>query len=104
MMALRKIDLMHRMFGVEEQYKCGQCSNLACGRYHNKIYRKCTVYGMTHSEATDWVKKYTACGMYNMPYVGEPIVCLVQRDGQSRIHTHPLEGQISLFKEADDGN
>lgn len=33
--------------------------------------RKCTVYGATHSEASDWRKKYEACGLYNKPWSGK---------------------------------
>ena len=52
-MAMRKIALMHRLFGVCEGHACRECSNLVNGRYHDRILTKCNVYGLTHSEASD---------------------------------------------------
>lgn len=96
-MAPRKIDLMHRCFGKTDGHTCGECSNLVEGRYHDKILRKCKVYGMTHSEATDWAKRWLACGMFNKPYTGGPIMQLVKRSSNRPPQTpeEPLEGQMS---------
>lgn len=74
---MRKIDLMHKMFGRMEGRTCGECKNLITYRYRDKVYRKCTIYGDTSSEATDWVKKYAACGKFNGEYKGRPIVRMV---------------------------
>lgn len=41
----RKIDEMHRRFGVLADKRCEDCSNLIKGRYHGMCLRKCTVYG-----------------------------------------------------------
>lgn len=54
---IKKIDRMHAMFGLDERHKCGECSNLVCGRYRSKILKKCRVYGLTHSQASDWAKR-----------------------------------------------
>ena len=54
---IRKIDEMHRRFGVLQDKRCEDCSNLIKGRYHDMLLRKCLVYGATHSEASDWRKK-----------------------------------------------
>ena len=62
---VRKIDLMHQLFGKCDGHRCGECSNFVSGRYHDTILRKCEVYGLTHSEATDWAKRWEACGMFN---------------------------------------
>ena len=61
-MAVRKIDLMHRFFGKDEAHTCGECNNLCSYRYRGKTYRKCEIYGVTNSEASDWAKRWTACG------------------------------------------
>lgn len=53
-MALRKLALMHRFFGVLDGHTCRECSNFIKGKYHDKVLCKCKVYGITHSEATDW--------------------------------------------------
>lgn len=96
-MAIRKIDLMHRTFGKCHGHTCRECSNLVEGRYHNKTLRKCKVYGLTHSEASDWAKRWTACGMFNKHYTGGPIIHLVrpERKRTPGGTEEPLEGQIS---------
>ena len=91
---LRKIELMHRQFGVVEGKTCGQCSNLTEHRY-NKLYRKCKVYGETSSEATDWAMRWTACGMFNKEYAGGPIMRLVGRSANKQPEK-PLDGQTYL--------
>ena len=97
-MALRKIDLMYRMFGKTEGHCCRECSNLVEGRYHDKTLRKCKVYGLTHSEASDWAKRYQACGMYNKPWGKGPIIELVRptRKDPEEKQNVPLDGQMSL--------
>lgn len=97
-MALRKIDLMHRQFGKCEGHTCGECNNLVEGRYQGKILRKCKVYGMTHSEASDWAKRWLACGLFNKPWGDKPIIRLVRptRIDKEEIQNAPVEGQISM--------
>lgn len=36
-MALRKIDLMHRTFGICDGHTCGECSNLVSYSYNDRI-------------------------------------------------------------------
>lgn len=91
---VRKIDIMHRHFGTSNHI-CGECSNLVCGRYHDRILRKCEVYGLTHSEASDWAKRWEACGMFNKEYTGRPIIETVKK-GQ-KVSEQPINGQSSLF-------
>lgn len=97
-MALRKIDLMHRLFGKCEGHTCGECSNLVEGRYHDKILRKCKVYGMTHSEASDWAKRWQGCGLFNKPWGDKPVMRLVkpERTNREEAQRIPLDGQMSL--------
>ena len=98
-MALRKLDLMHRLFGRCEGHICGECKNFACHTYHSKRYRKCKVYGETNSEASDWARRWTACGMFNQPYDGFPIIERKRQGGYNAkvlIVDEPLDGQISL--------
>lgn len=77
-MAIRKIELMHREFGFSPGNKCRTCDNFIHGRYHTKMLSKCAVYGLTHSEASDWSGRYDACGMYNRVWNGNPIIRLVR--------------------------
>lgn len=100
-MALRKIALMHKFFGICDGHTCGECSDLVEEPYHGKMYRKCKVYGQSNSEATDWAKRYLACGMFNKPYKGPRFVERVKptRTNQEEAQRIELEGQISLFRE-----
>ena len=95
-MALRKIDLMHRQFGKCDGHTCGECSNLIEHRY-DKCYRKCKVYGCSHSEASDWAKRWVACGLFNKPWSGKPIMRFVRptRTDREEERNIPLDGQLS---------
>lgn len=95
-MKYRKIDEMHRRFGMLPDKRCEDCSNLIKGQYHSVYLRKCTVYGATHSEASDWRKKYVACGMYNKDWKGPEIIRLINSWPRERDQIMPLEGQIEM--------
>lgn len=97
-MALRKIELMHRLFGKTEGHTCRECCNLVEGRYHDRILRKCKVYGLTHSEASDWAKRWLACGMFNKPWDKEPVIRQVvpERKKKEEPDSEPIEGQLSI--------
>ena len=94
-MAIRKQQLMYKQFGMCDGHVCGECSNLIEGSWGHK---KCKVYGDTSSEASDWAKRWLACGMFNKPYTGGPIIELVRPARKQAATTieEPLEGQISL--------
>jgi hypothetical protein len=94
MATLRKIDLMHKLYGISAQV-CGDCCNYVSGRYHDKTLRKCVRYGGTHSEASDWKKSATACGMFNIPMKDNeaPVIRTVRGE---RAKDGPLEGQLTL--------
>ena len=94
-MAIRKQQLMYKQFGMCDGHVCGECSNLEEGNWGHK---KCKVYGNTSSEASDWAKRWLACGMFNKPYTGGPIMELVRpvRKQTALTIEEPLEGQITL--------
>ena len=97
-MALRKIDLMHKVFGRCPGRRCKDCSNLVKVRVSDMALTKCKVYGLTHSQASDWVQRYEACGMFNKPW-GEnqtPIIRLVTPENRKEQETKPIEGQMSF--------
>ena len=95
-MALRKIDLMHRQFGKCYGHTCGECSNFT-GRPGS--YKKCKVYGITKSEASDWAKRWIACGLFNKPWKDKEIMRLVRptRKDKEEMQNTPIDGQISLL-------
>ena len=92
----RKIEAMHLRFGVLPDKRCDNCANLIQGDYHGIHLRKCTVYGATHSEATDWRKKYVACGMYDQEYHGRPIIELLKSAPRKVDEEQPINGQIGI--------
>lgn len=90
MVRLRKADLMHYLFGKVEGHTCGECKNLVEHTY-DKTYRKCTVYGQSCAESTDWAKKWSACGMFNKDYDKKPII----KTGPLVVHV-PFDEQMKL--------
>lgn len=96
-MALRKLDLMHRFFGVSDGHTCRECSNFIKGKYHDKVLCKCTVYGFTDSKATDWAGRWQACGAFNRTIGRQPIMreVIPERKRKEADNT-PIDGQISL--------
>lgn len=97
-MALRKIALMHRVFGICEGHACRECSNLIHVRANDRPLTKCKVYGETSSEASDWTQRWQACGMFNKPWGGNPIMRLVRptRTDKKEEQLIPLEGQMTM--------
>lgn len=95
MKCIRKIALMHRMFGRCEGHTCGECSNLE-EKLWDRVYRKCMVYGDSNSEASDWAKKWEACGMFNKEYSGGPVMALVRPGRADKGPIQPLDGQMEM--------
>lgn len=96
-MAMRKIALMHRIFGTAGDHVCRECSNFVNGKYNDRTLCKCRVYGLTHSEATDWAGRWLACGAFNREIGRGPVVreVIPERKKQEADNT-PIEGQISF--------
>ena len=97
----RKIDAMHSLFGVLPGKRCEECEHLIQGDYHGVHLRKCTVYGATHSAATDWRKKYEACGLFNQPYNGAAVIDILKCSSKKVEDLQPIDGQMVM--EADNG-
>ena len=93
-MSKRKIDLMYEMFGENDTYYCSECIHFRRIYYRNKTYRKCEVYGLTHSEATDWKASNLACGLApDKTYMGKDIVEMITRNRETN---EPIIGQMSI--------
>lgn len=90
---MRKIDLMYAKFG-KGQGTCKECSNYISGLYKDRSYRKCEVYGVTRSEASDWKASYQACGMKNSLWTGRNIIECVTPEKSVLVQ---LAGQTELF-------
>lgn len=84
---------MYRHFGTTEDQRCKGCRHLICYDY-NRRYYKCELYGISHSEATDWRLSYQACGMYNMHVKRSEWVSV--KDRQRIGIVAPIDGQIGI--------
>ena len=93
----RKIAAMHKEYGKAHGYKCGDCPWLYIVQCHGKSWCKCKAYGISASEATDWAKKWPACGLYRCGvYIGHvPLLERLKR--AKRPDNKPIEGHISMF-------
>lgn len=94
---LRKAEAMHHYYGADPAgRKCIECDHLISGEYHDKRYYKCTVYGCSHSEATDWRKGYVACGLIGQPFPeGDKRIVEVLKACRIR-KEEQLEGQMRM--------
>ncbi len=93
----RKIFAMHKRFGTCGVFRCRDCTHLIGGKYHDKQLYKCELYGLTHSEATDWRLSYQACGMYNMPQDMDRWVPMIEQIRHApKGQESPIEGQIDF--------
>lgn len=92
-MTIKKIEAMHKLYGIVPNKKCGDCCNLIERRYNNK-YFKCAVYGDSCSISTDWAKKWEACGMFNVevkPDNHRALSIKIKKD-----EAIPMDGQIEM--------
>ncbi len=65
---MNKIDLMHATFGTDMQCRrCKDCKCLVRVTESGRSCYKCTVYGLSNAESSDWTKKWPACGRFNKP-------------------------------------
>lgn len=92
----RRIAAMHKRFGTNYGLCCKECSHLISGMWHDRNYYKCEIYGMSHSEASDWRRSWMACGMYNVPQDMGRWVPLMEQIKHSPKIEPPLEGQMRV--------
>lgn len=98
-MTERKIQAMHKRFGTCGVLLCKDCSHLISGNYHDRRYHKCELYGLSHSEATDWRLSWQACGMYDVPQnmdMWVPVMKLITHGPHGPKVEPPLDGQVRL--------
>lgn len=94
---LKKIELMYKLFGAVKNHKCVECSNLEAHQKSGTATKKCRVYGITNSEATDWKNKYQSCGQFNKTYTGVPIIEKKKHLPHDTDIEQPMPGQLDLF-------
>lgn len=94
---VRKIDLMHKLFGELPDRKCKECIHL-CSFEANRKWYKCENYGETSSEATDWRLKWSACGLIDIPKcLDVPMVNMLRFYNQEPNIESQVEGQMNIF-------
>lgn len=100
-MNTRKIDAMHMHFGVCEGKQCADCLFLVTKTYDRRYY-KCEIYGDSNSVATDWAKRWDACGLIDDPDGSIPFqmqwgtMTNYIRHNRPKQAEEPVEGQISM--------
>lgn len=93
-MIARKIHAMHRLYG-ETYGQCKDCPHFIEGYYHDRKLFKCEAYGVTHSEATDWRKSWSACKLIDLPLPEErPVIDRIR--GQREHIREEIPGQMEM--------
>lgn len=101
MKRLLKIDKMYKLFGKSEHI-CKECKHFkkidTAGIMARKSVQKCECYGITHSESSDWTQKWQACGLFNQPYNGKPVIEVrIFQTSVTLEEETELDGQLSLM-------
>lgn len=101
-MALRKHGLMYQFFGQADGI-CKDCKHYISYRYHDYMRRKCEIYGITCSEATDWKAGAKACGLYPDKETDSRDIVKLVRGGKSQQEISQIDGQITLNLNGQEG-
>jgi hypothetical protein len=96
-MANRKIVAMHREYGQDAAHRCADCSNLCAYATSSCTRYKCAAYGVSFSAATDWAKRWTACGLYGKPIAADHVP-LIKRLPRAKRQEKPLDGQMGFLE------
>ena len=97
-MALRRIEAMHHLFGIDPKGRtCAECQHLVC-REQSRRWWKCYIYGCTRSASSDWVKKWKACGMIDRQApTGKNYRAIIRILANDTEHIEQVDGQIGMF-------
>ena len=95
-MEKRKIDAMHKLFGMAPM-ECRECPHLTRVYARAKKYIKCRAYGLTSSEASDWKLSNIACGLIKekLPENFVPVIERLKHAARPNIDI-PVEGQMKM--------
>lgn len=96
-MADRKITAMHREYGKDIAHKCADCSNLCIYVTSSHTLYKCMAYGASASAATDWAKRWTACGLCGKPLETDHVP-LIKRLTSTKQQEKPIDGQMTFLE------
>lgn len=87
----RKVLAMYDMFGRVKNV-CGNCCHLKGDKGE---YRKCEIYGVSRSAATDWAVSWQACGAFNLISATERNLYR-SLPRKIEFHDEPLDGQVVI--------
>lgn len=95
---MKKIDLMYATFGIDTQFRrCKDCPCLVRVTPTSRAYYKCSVYGESSAESTDWTGKWTARGRFGKPLeLGERTVLWMSKGSKEKPGDEQLPGQIRM--------
>ena len=96
-MADRKITAMHREYGKDIAHRCADCPNLCIHATTSRTLYKCIAYGVSASAATDWAKRWTACGLCGKPIAADHVP-LIKRLTRTKQQEKPLDGQMTFLE------
>lgn len=96
-MVNRKIVAMHREYGQDAAHRCAGCPNLCIYATSSYTRHKCKAYGDSCSSATDWAKRWTACGLYGKP-IAAAHVPLIKRLKPAKQQEKPLDEQLGFLE------
>lgn len=96
-MADLKITAMHREYGKNTSHRCADCPNLCIYATSSYTRHKCKAYGDSCSSATDWTKRWTACGLYGKPLPADHVP-LMNRLPRAKQQEKPLDGQLGFLE------
>lgn len=89
----RRIEAMYVLFGKGT----GICKD--CKYFRGSIggYKKCRIYGISASEATDWANKWPACGLKDREYTGSSTVMeILKHAPKDKRQEIQCEGQMEM--------
>lgn len=61
----QRIVVMHARHGRAAKGVCGECRHLLRVGY-TRTYFKCELFGKSSSQASDWRKRWPACGQFEL--------------------------------------
>lgn len=96
-MANRKIVAMHREYGQDAAHRYADCPTLCIYATSSYTRHKCKAYGDSCSSATDWTKRWTACGLYGKPLPADHVP-LMKRLPRAKQQEKPLDGQLGFLE------
>ncbi len=97
----KPVELMRFYYGECTVFHiCAECCNFVSHSAGRRKLFKCKAYGVTHSNRSDWSKKWSACGLFDKPVSG-PVISdsakrIFSRCGIAKDQYEQVEGQIEL--------